>query len=90
MAPSPTSPQLPGELAPERPPRLHVEGAVDRLVGDVHRLIVGVADPEPARDPLGEVVLSEASAVPQGRLTETAVVGPRALGFSDGPQGLGR
>src|SRR5215207_6306157 len=60
MAPSPTSPQVPGKLPPKRPPRLDVEGAVDRLVGDLHRLIVGVADPEPARDLLRGVVILEA------------------------------
>ena len=53
-------PQVPGELSLERPPRLDVEGAVDRLVGDPHRLIVGVLEPEPARDLLGGVVLSKA------------------------------
>src|SRR5215213_7240376 len=51
---------MPGQLPLQRSPRLDVEGAVDRLVGDLHRLIVGVADPQPARDLLGGVVLSEA------------------------------
>src|SRR5215207_9182014 len=60
MAPRPASPQVPGQLPPKRPPRLDVEGAVDRLVGDLHRLIVGVADPQPARDLLRGVVISEA------------------------------
>src|SRR4051794_34400135 len=60
IAPGPASPQMPGQLPLQRPPRLDVEGAVDRLVGDLHRLIVGVADPQPARDLLGRVVVSEA------------------------------
>src|SRR5215207_9995651 len=60
IAPRPGSPQVPGQLPPKRPPRLDVEGAVDRLVGDLHRLIVGVADPQPTRDLLWRVVSSEA------------------------------
>src|SRR3954462_12677722 len=51
---------MPGQLPLQRPPRLNVEGAVDRLVGDLHRLIVGVADPQPARDLLRGVVLCQA------------------------------
>ncbi len=34
--------QMPGELASQRPPRLDIQRAVDRLVRDLHRLIVGV------------------------------------------------
>src|SRR6266545_4446215 len=49
-----------GELSLELTPRLDVEGAVDRLVGDAHRLIVGVGKPQPARDLLGGVVGSKA------------------------------
>src|SRR3954454_20979144 len=51
---------MPGQLPLQRSPRLDVEGAVDRFMGDLHPLIVGVADPQPARDLLGRVVLSEA------------------------------
>src|SRR3954468_5023885 len=51
---------MPGQLPLQRSPRLDVEGAVDRLMGDLHPHIVGVADPQPARDLLGRVVLSEA------------------------------
>ncbi len=34
--------QMPGELAPQHPTRLDVQRAVDRLVRDLHLLIVGV------------------------------------------------
>src|SRR5918996_1073501 len=34
--------EVPGELAPKRPARLHVERAMDRLVRDLHLRIVGV------------------------------------------------
>src|SRR5438046_2876009 len=38
------------ELALERAPALHVEGLVDRLMRDPHRVILGEVDPEPIRD----------------------------------------
>src|SRR5918995_2828906 len=60
MAPCPARALFRVHLAPKRPPRLDVERPVDRLVGDLHRLIVGVAEPKPARDLLGRVVVLEA------------------------------
>ena len=60
LAPPPSTAQMAAELAPKRPPRLHVERAVDRLVGDLHALIVGVRAPQPARDLLRGVVLAQA------------------------------
>jgi hypothetical protein len=49
-----------GQLALERAPSLDVEGAVDRLVGEAHRLIVGVFDSKPTGDLLGGVVVAKA------------------------------
>jgi hypothetical protein len=51
---------MPGELTAERASPLDVKRPVDRLVGDPHRLIVGVGEPQPAGDLLGRVVLSQA------------------------------
>src|SRR5206468_11658700 len=42
------------------PPRLHIQRAIDRLMRDMHRLIVGVAQAKPARDLLGRVILAKA------------------------------
>src|SRR3954466_14589293 len=70
---------MPGQLPLQRSPRLDVEGAVDRLVGDLHRLIVGVADSQPARDLLGGVVLCEALLDhPAKRGAELELCRPRA------------
>src|SRR5215216_7888663 len=69
---------MPGQLPLQRAPRLDVEGVVDRLVGDLHRLIVGVADPQPARDLLGRVVLLEAPLDHPAKLgTELELCRPR-------------
>src|SRR6266540_53575 len=43
-------PQTGDELALERASALHVQGLVDRLMRDPHRLIIGEVDPEPIRD----------------------------------------
>src|SRR3954454_21963142 len=50
---------MPDQLPLQRPPRLDVKRAVDRLMRDLHRLIGGVADPQPARDLLRRVVVLE-------------------------------
>jgi hypothetical protein len=50
---------MPGELARQRPTRLHIERAIDRLVRDLHLRIVGVCAPQPARDLLRRVILPE-------------------------------
>ena len=51
--------EMQGELAPQRPTRLDVQRAIDRLVRDLHLLIVGVREPQPARDLLRRVILPE-------------------------------
>ena len=43
----------------ERPARLDVQRAVDRLVRDLHLLIVGVRESQPPRDLLRRVILPE-------------------------------
>ena len=50
---------MPGELAPQRATRLEVQRAVDRLVRDLHLVIVGVLESQPARDLLRGVILPQ-------------------------------
>src|SRR5215204_3788402 len=50
---------MPDQRSPKRPPRLDVEAAVDRLMRYLHRLIVGVAEPQRRHDPLAELTARE-------------------------------
>src|ERR1700731_2860164 len=50
---------MPAELALERAPRLHEQRAVDRLVRDLHPLIVGVLEPQPSSDLLRRVIKAQ-------------------------------
>src|SRR2546421_272047 len=49
-APLPAGAQTRGQLTPQRPAALDVQGLVDRLVRDPHRFIIREVDPEPVRD----------------------------------------
>jgi transposase-like protein len=49
----PAGPQACGQLAPQRAATLHIEGLVDRLMGDTHRLIIGEVQAQPVGDLLG-------------------------------------
>ena len=46
----PAGPQAGDELSLQRAAALHVEGLVDRLMGDPHRLIIGKLDLQPVGD----------------------------------------
>jgi hypothetical protein len=46
----PAGPQARGQLAPQRAAALHIEGPVDRLMGDAHRLIIGEVQAQPVGD----------------------------------------
>ena len=50
LAQRPPGAQAGGQLPLQRAACLHVEGLVDRLVGDPHRLIIGEVDLEPVAD----------------------------------------
>ena len=50
---APAGAQASGELAPQSAATLNIEGLLDGLVRNPHGLIIGVIDPEPARDLLG-------------------------------------
>src|SRR3954465_15403984 len=46
----PPGPQTGGQLAPQRPPALHVQCLIDGLVADAHCFIVGKVEPQPLGD----------------------------------------
>ena len=74
--------QTRGQLAPQRPAALDIEGLVDGLMGDPHRLIMGEVDHQAASDLLGAPRLGPAPLEVQAVATSPRLA-PRRPGPGD-------